>query len=57
MVDPYCGMKLRPGEAAATAEYAGTTYWFCLEDHREAFLEDPEGALRRAAERGRDGGT
>jgi YHS domain-containing protein len=50
-------MKLRPGEAAATAEYAGTTYWFCLEDHREAFLEDPEGALRRAAERGRDGGT
>jgi YHS domain-containing protein len=47
VVDPFCGVKLKRSEAAASAEYGGTTYWFCLADHRDAFLEDPETALRR----------
>ena len=47
VVDPFCGVRLKRSEAAASAEYRGATYWFCLVDHRDAFLEDPEAALRR----------
>lgn len=46
VVDPYCGVRLRRSQAAASAEYGGRTWWFCLADHREAFLADPERALR-----------
>jgi YHS domain-containing protein len=42
VVDPYCGMRLRRGEAAATLEHNGQTYYFCLEDHMEAFRRDPD---------------
>ncbi len=35
-------MRLRRAEAAATAEYRGRTYYFCLRDHRDAFMRDPE---------------
>jgi YHS domain-containing protein len=49
VVDPYCGMRLGRGEAAASAEYRGTTYYFCLVDHRDAFLADPQRALCRLA--------
>ena len=49
VVDPYCGMKLKRGEAAASAEYHGTTYYFCLADHRDAFLAGPQRALCRLA--------
>ena len=37
------------GEAAASAEWRGTTYWFCLADHRDAFLADPQRCLCRPA--------
>ena len=47
VVDPFCGLKLRKGEAAAAAEWNGRTYWFCLADHRDAFLADPRKALCR----------
>lgn len=46
-VDPYCGMRLRRAEAAATAEHRGRTYYFCLADHRDAFLRDPDRYLGR----------
>jgi YHS domain-containing protein len=49
VTDPYCGMKLKRGEAAASAEVRGTTYYFCLVDHRDAFLADPQRALCRLA--------
>ena len=42
VVDPYCGMRLRRAEVAATFEYRGTTYSFCMTDHRDAFARDPE---------------
>ncbi len=47
VVDPYCGMKLKKSEAAASTTYNGVTYWFCLADHRDAFLADPQKALCR----------
>jgi len=49
VVDPFCGMKIKRGEAAASAEWNGKTYWFCLTDHRDAFLADPQRALCRLA--------
>jgi YHS domain-containing protein len=49
VVDPYCGMRLKRGEAAASVEIRGTTYYFCLADHRDAFLADPPRALCRLA--------
>lgn len=42
VVDPYCGMHLHPSEAAASFEHRGTTYYFCLRDHRDAFAAAPE---------------
>jgi Cu+-exporting ATPase len=61
-VDPYCGMKLRRSEAAATAVHRGRTFYFCLEDHRDAFVRDPDRYLGRpsnddAAARAGDGGV
>jgi Cu+-exporting ATPase len=41
VTDPVCGMRIDDGEAAGTAEHAGTTYYFCSEACREAFVEDP----------------
>ncbi len=42
VIDPYCGMKLQRTEAAASMEYKGRIYYFCLRDHMNAFSRDPE---------------
>lgn len=42
VVDPYCGMRLRRDQAAATLVHRGQTFYFCMEDHRDAFARDPE---------------
>lgn len=52
VIDPYCGMRLRREEAAATMEHRGRTYYFCLPDHRDAFGRDPD---RYLADRRADG--
>ncbi|MBI5487629.1 MAG: YHS domain-containing protein [Deltaproteobacteria bacterium] len=49
VVDPFCGMTIKRGEAAVSAEWNGKTYYFCLPDHRDAFLADPQRALCRLA--------
>jgi len=48
--DPYCGMRLRRSEAAATYVHRGETYFFCIRDHREAFARDPSRYLTSAEE-------
>jgi xanthine dehydrogenase accessory factor len=40
-VDPVCGMTVSVEGAAATAEYGGTTYFFCCQHCRAAFVEEP----------------
>jgi len=40
--DPVCGMTVDKGTAAATAEYAGKTYYFCADHCRQAFEADPQ---------------
>ncbi|MFH1435534.1 MAG: YHS domain-containing protein [Pseudomonadota bacterium] len=42
VIDPFCGLKIRKPEAAATLERKGVTYHFCTLDHMEAFKKDPE---------------
>lgn len=39
--DPVCGMQIDSDDAVASMEYEGTTYYFCSEDCKESFEEDP----------------
>jgi Cu+-exporting ATPase len=41
-MDPVCGMTVDPRTAAATAEHAGRTYYFCNVSCRDRFVGDPE---------------
>ena len=40
VIDPVCGMSVDPA-TAPSAEYAGTTYFFCCESCRTKFIADP----------------
>jgi Cu+-exporting ATPase len=42
VTDPVCGMRIDAGEAVATAEYEGKTYYFCSQICHDAFMADPE---------------
>ena len=48
VTDPVCGMRIDPEHAAATAEYRGTTYYFCTKADRDAFVAAPEKYLAAA---------
>ena len=41
-VDPVCGMRVDPENAAATTNFDGNTYFFCAEGCRKAFEEHPQ---------------
>jgi P-type Cu+ transporter len=41
VTDPVCGMSIDSEEAAATAEYRGTTYYFCSQTCHDAFVANP----------------
>ena len=47
--DPVCGMDVDEKTAAATAEYQGTTYYFCAPGCKKAFEKEPEKYLQNAA--------
>jgi len=47
VVDPYCGLKLKKSEAKAKAVYKGKVYYFCMPDHRDAFLKSPEKYIKK----------
>ena len=42
VVDPVCGMKFKPEEAAGKSEYKGKTYYFCMDADKKTFDSDPE---------------
>jgi Cu+-exporting ATPase len=50
VVDPVCEMELEEGDAAATFEYLGEVFYFCSENCRQAFEEDPESYLEESFE-------
>ena len=41
-LDPVCRMQVEVGQAAATIDYAGTTYRFCSEECSRIFATAPE---------------
>jgi len=41
VVDPVCGMKINPADAAATRDHDGTTIHFCSTHCAAAFDTDP----------------
>jgi Cu+-exporting ATPase len=41
VIDPVCGMRIDSEDAAATAEHAGKTYYFCARACHDAFVADP----------------
>lgn len=47
VVDPVCGMEVEKSEAAATYEYKGTTYYFCMEGCKEKFEKNPEQYIKK----------
>jgi Cu+-exporting ATPase len=44
-IDPVCGMTVVIEGAANTAQYQGTTYYFCGKGCRLEFEDDPERIL------------
>jgi len=41
-IDPVCGMEVDPGMTRLVAIYQGHSYWFCADDCREAFEDNPQ---------------
>lgn len=48
-IDPVCDMQVDPAHAAAKAEHAGKTWYFCCDGCRDQFLAAPEKYLGRGA--------
>ena len=40
--DPVCGMEIDPAASAETTEYEGEKYYFCNQDCKKSFDQDPE---------------
>ena len=40
--DPVCGMEVEKGDAVATVDHDGSTYYFCSKGCAEEFEENPE---------------
>lgn len=41
VIDPVCGMTVNPSSAAASANHAGQTYYFCSKHCQQKFQADP----------------
>jgi Cu+-exporting ATPase len=39
--DPVCGMNVDPDKAAGQSEFEGRTYYFCCQDCKQMFDQDP----------------
>jgi len=47
-IDPVCGMKVDPDNAAGSFEHQGKTYYFCSTHCLHRFRENPESFLNKA---------
>jgi len=48
--DPVCEMEVNEKEAAATYEYKGKTYYFCVVGCKNKFAQNPEEFLKKTKE-------
>jgi YHS domain-containing protein len=48
-IDPVCGMDVNENNAPAKTEYNDVTYYFCSQNCRDEFEEDPEEYISSAA--------
>ena len=56
VLDPVCGMMIEPADAAATHDYKGQTYYFCMTACAEKFKADPEKYLAKGQGQGQGQG-
>jgi YHS domain-containing protein len=47
VIDPVCGMEVYP-DPRGVVTHLGQNYWFCSEDCRHAFQQNPDKYLHRA---------
>ena len=47
VTDPVCGMRINKTSAVGEARYQGQTYYFCVDECRRSFLEDPQRYVKR----------
>lgn len=52
--DPVCGMELDSSQAAAQTMYEGQAYFFCSNECRQTFEEDPKKYLAQSGDFGQD---
>jgi len=48
---PVDGMRMTVTENTPTTEYRGKTYYFCNEQDKQTFLQDPERYVERQSSR------
>jgi YHS domain-containing protein len=48
-IDPVCGMDVNESNPPAKTNYEGKTYYFCSEECKQDFEEDPEDFISSAA--------
>ena len=41
-IDPVCGMSVDPATAPAKAEHQGKTYYFCSDECKTKFQQEPD---------------
>ncbi|WP_089827950.1 YHS domain-containing protein [Halogranum amylolyticum] len=39
--DPVCGMQIAISDAATSVQYGGVTYYFCSDECRQRFEDQP----------------
>lgn len=51
VIDPVCGMKLDSSQAEAQSQYEGQAYFFCCEECKRLFDQNPSEYLKQAPPR------
>ena len=46
--DPVCGMDVEPDEAAGQSDFQGKTYYFCCNECKAKFDQNPQAFVKSA---------
>ena len=50
--DPVCGMEVEPDEAAGQSDYQGKTYYFCCNECKRKFDQNPQAFVKQTQKAG-----